>query len=89
VANTPEGCAAIQRYLNRLESWVEGNLVRVNRSMCRVPCLGRNNCIHQYRLGADLVESCRVGPGSPSEQQVGHEPTVYACGDDQWDPVVH
>jgi len=23
---------------------------------CRVPHLGRNNCTHQYRLGADLLE---------------------------------
>jgi len=49
VVDTPEGCAAIQRDRDRLESWAERNLVRFN--------LGRNNPMHQYRLGVDLLES--------------------------------
>ncbi|PKU41706.1 rna-directed dna polymerase from mobile element jockey-like [Limosa lapponica baueri] len=31
VADTPEGCATIQRDLDRLESWVERNLTKFNR----------------------------------------------------------
>ncbi|GAB0208185.1 mitochondrial enolase superfamily member 1 [Grus japonensis] len=57
VADTPEGCAAIQQHLDRLESWVERNQMKFHKGKCRVLHLGRNNLKHQYRLGVDLLGS--------------------------------
>jgi len=60
VPDTPEGCAAIQRDLGRLESWEQRNLMRFNKGKRRVLHLGRNNSMHQCRLGVDLLESRSV-----------------------------
>jgi len=59
-ADTLAGCAVIQRDLDRLESWAERNLMRFNKGKCRVLHLGRNSLMHQYRLGADLLECSSV-----------------------------
>jgi len=65
VVDTPEGCAAIQGHLDRLESWVQRNLMKFNKGKCRVLHLERNNPMHQYRFGTDLQE------GSSMERDMG------------------
>ncbi|GAB0205790.1 mitochondrial enolase superfamily member 1 [Grus japonensis] len=57
VANTPEGCAAIQQDLDRLENWAKRNRVKFKEGKCGVLHLGKNNPRHQYRLGVDLLGS--------------------------------
>ena len=51
----PEGCAAIQQDLDRLENWAHRNL-RVNKSKRRVLHPGRNNHTYQYRIEDDGLE---------------------------------
>jgi len=63
VADTPEGCAANQRYLHRLDKQADRKLVRFNKCKHKVVDLGRNNFSHQYILGMVQVESSLVGKG--------------------------
>ena len=53
----PEGWAAIQRDLNRLEKWAGRNLIKFNKGKCKVLHLGRNNPMQQYMLAAAQLES--------------------------------
>ncbi|RMC15796.1 hypothetical protein DUI87_08000 [Hirundo rustica rustica] len=60
VAGTPQGCAALQRDLDRVERWAERNLLILNQGKCRVLYLGKNDTRHQQRLRAHLLESSSV-----------------------------
>ncbi|PKU33741.1 rna-directed dna polymerase from mobile element jockey-like [Limosa lapponica baueri] len=49
VADTAEGCAAIQRDPSRLENWADRNLWKFNQEKCQFLHLGRN--MYRYVLG--------------------------------------
>lgn len=51
---------ATKKHQERLKIWAGTNLMRSNKSKCTVLLLGRNNCLHQYRLRDDLLERSTV-----------------------------
>ena len=56
-ADQTEGCATIQRDLNRLDKWADRNLIKFNQEKCKVLHLGKNKPRHQYVLRATQLES--------------------------------
>ena len=47
-SDTPEGWDAIQKDLDRLQQWAQVNLMRFNKSKCKILHLGQGNPHYQY-----------------------------------------
>jgi len=54
--DTPEGWDVIQRYLDRLRQWTQVNLMRFNKTKCRVLHLGHGNPQYQYKVRNVRIE---------------------------------
>jgi len=72
-----EGCAAIQRDLNKLERWVAKSLMKFDKGKCKVLHLERNNPMHQYILGTTWMSEKHLVV--PAGHQVEHEPVMCSC----------
>jgi len=91
VVDTLAGCAAIQRDLDRLESWGE-ETDEIQQGQVQGPAPGEEQphaSVQAWDRPAG-VQPCGEGPGSAGGQQVAHEPAVCpGCQECQWDPGVH
>ena len=65
VVDTLEGRDPIQSNLDRPERWARANLMKFNKTKCKVLHLGRGNPKYKYMLGEEWVES------SPEEKDLG------------------
>ena len=52
------GQDAIQLDLDRFEHWTQVNIMRFNKSKCKVLHLARGNRHYQYKLGNERIECC-------------------------------
>lgn len=74
---TPDGCAAIQRYLDTLESGTGRNVTAFSKGKCRDLHLGRNN--HQYMQGTSQLEgrSAEKDLGVLVDNKLDHKPAAH------------
>ena len=91
VADIPEGCATIQQDLDKLQSWVERNLMRLNKGNCRVLYLRIRTWVFLWTTGWLQASSVPLWPRRPMvswdllkrfcpEGQQGDSPSLLCPG---------
>ena len=65
-----------ERHIDRLEQWGWVNLMRFNKSNCKLLHLGQGNIHYQYKLGDERIERspAKKRPGDTGGWEAGHEP---------------
>lgn len=78
VADVPEGHAAIQRNLNRLEKWTNRNLRKLSKGKCKLLLLGNKAyaAVHTEDLPA-VKQLCKEGPWCPDGLQANCKPAMH------------
>lgn len=62
VADMPEGCAAFQRDLDKLEIQADGNRIKFNKAKCKILPTGKNS-MHNYMLEANCLGTSPLQKG--------------------------
>lgn len=58
MTNRPDGFAAFQRDLRRLQKWADRNIMKFSKDNRNSYQLRKINPMHQYSLGATQVKNC-------------------------------
>ena len=66
-----------ERHIDRLEQWGWVNLMRFNKSNCKLLHLGQGNIHYQYKLGDERIERspAKKRPGDTGGWEAGHVPS--------------
>lgn len=88
--DTLEGRDALQRYLDRLETWAYVNLMKFSKTKHKILHLGQGNSRHAGQVMSGCEQPCRGGLGGAGGWKTGHELAICASSQErQRHPGLH